>query len=138
MKSMSPSEYEVLFALFKLKEEGINSATFNNICEEVNQGRKQNKQKPLSFQLVYYYLSRLIKQPFVEKINTRRLAHYNLKNGLWKLNQSPPLCIFINNDAHLLLTCNEAKTCKKQKPNQECPPIKTMEELVKITMPAVS
>jgi hypothetical protein len=138
MKSMSPTEYEVLFALFKLKKKGVNSAGFKHICGEVNVARKQNKQKALSFQLVYYYLSRLVKQPFVKRKNSQRLAKYELKHGLWKLNQSPPLCVFINNEVQMLLPCPEVTNCKKRKPDTNCPPIKLMREMVKTTIPTVS
>jgi len=138
MKSMSPCEYEVLFALFNLKKRGVNSAVFKDICGEVNASRKQNKQKALSFQLVYYYLSRLVKQPFVKRKNSQKLAKYELKDGLWKLNQSPPLCIFINSEVQILLPCPEAANCKKQKTDADCPPMKVMREMVKTTMPPVS
>lgn len=138
MKPLKPTEYEILFALFKLKERGVNSATFKDICEQVNMSRKGNKQKPLSFQLVYYYLSRLTKQPFVKRKNSQRLAKYELKHGLWKLNQSPPLCIFINNEVQTLLPCPDVVNCNKRKPDTNCPPIKVMQEMVKIPMATIS
>jgi len=134
MKNMSPTEYEVLFALFKLKQNGVNSATFNHICAEVNRMRKQSKQKQLSFQLVYYYLSRLARQPFIRRKNEQKVVKYELKHGLWKLKQSPPLCLFINDDVQTLLPCPEVANCRKRKPNEACPPIKAMKEMVKIPM----
>jgi hypothetical protein len=134
MKNMSPTEYEVLFALFKLKQNGVSAAAFNHICGEVNRMRKQNKQKQLSFQLVYYYLSRLAKQPFIKKENDQKVVTYKLENGLWKLNQSPPLCLFISDDVQTLLPCPEVANCRKRKPDEACPPIKAMKEMVEIPM----
>ncbi len=133
MKSMSPGQYEILFALFQLKARGVNSAFFKDICREVNKRRKHKKQKPLSIQLIHYHLSQLVKRPFVKRKNDERLTHYALKHGTWKLNQNPPLCIFINNETHFMLTCDKVGVCKKEKPSLDC--VKDIVDIGKITLP---
>jgi len=137
MKSMSPTEYSVLFALFRLKKRGVNSASFTEIWQEVNAAQKNFHQPSMSFQLVYYYLTRLAKQPFICRENGK-VAKYHLKHGLWKIPQMPPLCIYIDDTTQILITCPKAVNCKKQKPDADCPPILTMKKLVKIPPEKVS
>jgi len=133
MKSISPLEYEVLYALFQLKSEGNNSASFKQICLELNNRRKQRKKQGLSPQHVNYYLKRLSKRPFIKKTNNEKIRFYSLRHGIWKLNQSPPLCIYINNETSFMLPCDKVNNCKQEKPTVEC--IKELVNIGKITLP---
>jgi len=136
MKPLSPTEYEILFALFQLRTKGMVKVFFKDICKEVNKRRRLNGQKQLSIQLIHYYLKRLRKRPFLKRENSEHITKYSLKNGTWKLNQSPPLCIYIGNDAHFMLVCDKVATCKLPKPNIEC--IKRLVNMGKIQLLANS
>jgi hypothetical protein len=118
LQSMTPIEYEVFFALLQLKERGTSSAVLKEICQEVKKRRRQRGIQALSVQHVYYYLKRLSKRPFVKKENEKKIAHYSLVRGTWKLTQSPPLCIHID-DRHFVLICDKTATCRKE-PSIEC------------------
>jgi hypothetical protein len=121
--SLTPVEYEILFALFQLKEQGKTASALKEICQEVNQRRKQNNVHSLSTQHVFYYLKRLTKRPFIHKDNNNTISRYSLVKGTWKLLQSPPLCIHIN-DADYVLICDRVGRCRKD------PSIKCVEILV--------
>lgn len=130
LQSMTPIEYEVLFALFQLKERGSPSVVLKEICQEVNKRRKDKGNPTLSVQHVYYYLRRLSKRPFVKKENEKKVAHYSLLHGTWKLAQSPPLCIHID-DRHFVLVCDKTSTCRKA-PSTDC--VKDLANMGKIVL----
>lgn len=121
--SMSPIEYEVLFALFQLKEHGQPKAVLRDICREVNRRRKRQNSPTLSVQHIYYYLKNLAKRPFIKRENEKRVHRYTLVKGTFKLVQSPPLCIHIN-DSDFVLICDKTATCR------EIPSTKCVEDLV--------
>lgn len=131
LQSMTPIEYEVLFAFFQLKERGTPSVVLKEICQEVNKRRKQRGMSTLSVQHVYYYLKRLAKRPFVKKENEKKVAHYWLVHGTWKLKQSPPLCIHID-DRHFVLVCDKTSTCRKE-PSIDC--VKDLVDTGKLELP---
>jgi len=129
--SLSPVEYEVLFALFQLKEHGQPKVPLRDITREVNRRRKKQDSPTLSTQHVYYYLKNLSKRPFIVKENEKKVARYSLVKGTYKLVQSPPLCVHIN-DSDFVLICDKTATCR-QTPSTKC-----VEDLVnrgKIVLP---
>jgi len=131
LASLTPVEYEILFALFQLKQQGKTRVVLKEICQELNHRRKQNEIHSLSTQHVFYYLKRLTRRPFIRKQNDNKVSSYSLVKGTWKLKQSPPLCIHIN-DADYALICDRVRSCRKE------PSIKCVENLVnrgKLTLP---
>jgi uncharacterized protein YceH (UPF0502 family) len=121
--SLTPVEYEILFALFQLKHKGFSEVVLKEVCQEVNQRRKQEGIHSLSVQHVYYYLRKLSHRPFVKRRNEKHVSRYSLVKGTFKLIQSPPLCIHIN-DADFALICDRVARCNKE------PSIKCVEYLV--------
>jgi hypothetical protein len=119
MKSLSPLEYEVFFALIQLRQKGVNAALFKDLCGEVNRRRKSEREKELTVQHIHYYVKRLTMRPFIRKKNTHGEAYYSLKHGVWKINQKPPLCIKITSDRTILLPCTRIKECTFS-PSEAC------------------
>ncbi|MEM2445420.1 MAG: hypothetical protein QW734_02035 [Candidatus Bathyarchaeia archaeon] len=116
--SLTPVEYEVLFALLQLKHKGEPEAPLKSIHKEINQRRKSLGMQSISIQHVYYYLKKLTTKPFIKKINHEKITAYKLVKGTWKLIQSPPLCIHFN-DADFILICAKTATCRR-KPSMKC------------------
>lgn len=121
--SLAPLEYEILFALFQLKQKGLTVATLKDVSLEVNLRRRRDGIPRLSVQHVYYYLRKLCSKPFVCRNEAKDVPTYSLVKGSWKLLQSPPLCIHIN-DADYVLICDKVATCRNE------PSIKCVEALV--------
>lgn len=111
-RSMTPVEYEVLFAIFQLKKRGVHPSTLNKIHAEVNTRRRQKNMPTLSAQHVHYYLKRISARPFVKKENSAKVAQYSLVIGDFKLDQFPPLCVHIDKVAEYVLICDKTSTCK--------------------------
>jgi hypothetical protein len=116
--SLSPIEYDILFALIQLKQKGHSKASLKEICQEVNRWRKQEGIRSLSVQHVYYYLRKLSRRPFVKKQNEKHISFYSLVKGTFKLKQSPLLCLHID-DADFALICDKVPRCNK-KPSIKC------------------
>jgi len=65
-------------------------------------------------------MSKLLRLPFVKKVNNGGFSNYSLSNGTWKLNQNPPLCINITKELHLMVICDMVSKCKQDKPTTKC------------------
>lgn len=110
--SMSPVEYEVLFAMLQLKYRGNDDYVLHDICKEVNRTRKARNQASLSPQHVHYYLKNLATRPFIATTSLSNVTRYSILNGDYKILQSPPLCMKIG-PSILVLICDRVWNCHK-------------------------
>jgi len=120
--SMTPAEYEIFYIIASLTATGEKEVTFSRIHQELN--RQRNKQqktldsqarlpsKHVSKQAMNHHLAKLSTKPFMQKRSQRKNTLYSLKNGLYKLRQTPPLCISITNEKTKVMICNLITQCK--------------------------
>ncbi|VVB52312.1 Uncharacterised protein [uncultured archaeon] len=118
LESMNPIEYEVLNAFLELKHRGQAKVPLKDLVTEVNKQRRSRDIPTLSPQHVFYYLKKLAERPFITKENGANISKYSLVPGVYKLNQSPPLCLCIGEFTSLLI-CDKVRTCHKN-PSMTC------------------
>jgi len=121
LTDLSPSEYEIFYTIASLKEIGEREATFSKIHQELNHRRVKNgNPKRLSKQAMNHHLTKLSQKPFMQKRSIGKNTLYSLKNGLWKLPQTPPLCINITDQKTRVMPCDLIKQCKFEPLSSDC------------------
>jgi len=127
VESMTPQEYAIFHVIGSLRAKGEREVTFSRIHEELNRRRMKEERttfdlqpKQISKQAMNHHLAKLSKKPFMLKQSKRKNTFYSLKPGLYKLNQTPPLCLSIVMDKTTVMICSLIQQCKLQPLSPNC------------------
>jgi len=121
LASLLPVEYEIFYTIAAIRTTGQKEITFSELNKELNQRRhKSGNAKRLSKQAMTHHLAKLCKRSFMLKRTALPNTFYSFKNGLYKLNQAPPLCIMIGDAKTKVMLCSLIKECGFSPLTKEC------------------